>query len=152
MKTKELFKLVLIGASLMGITSAYAQDAANDQADVWTAIEGEWDAQEKGEKNWADELLTEDFTGWSKNSPAPRSRSSTKMWNRVNDMMGEMVAHELYPLSIVVHGDVAIAHYLYRSAFKSKEGDIEMANGRYTDILVRTENGWKFLSWHGGKD
>lgn len=152
MKTKELFKLVLVGASLMGITSAYAQDAANDQADVWTAIEGEWDAQEKGEKNWADELLTEDFTGWSKNSPAPRSRSSIKMWNRVNDMMGEMVAHELYPLSIVVHGDVAIAHYLYRSAFKSKEGDIEMANGRYTDILVRSEDGWKFLAWHGGKD
>ena len=37
-------------------------------------------------------------------------------------------------------------------AFKDKEGEIEMTNGRYTDILVRTEDGWKFIAWHGGED
>ena len=66
--------------------------------------------------------------------------------------MGRIVRYELYPLSITVHGDVAVAHYLYSTAFKSKEGDIEMANGRYTDVLVRTEEGWKFFAWHGGDD
>jgi ketosteroid isomerase-like protein len=65
--------------------------------------------------------------------------------------MGRLLKYELYPLSITVHGDVAIAHYLYSSAFKSKKGDIEMSNGRYTDTLVRTEDGWKFIAWHGGK-
>jgi hypothetical protein len=152
MKSKSLLKLVLIGALSMGCTSAFAQGTADDQADVWTVIEGEWDSQEKGEDKWPEELLTDDFTGWWKNSPAPRSKASTKMWNRVNEMTGSMVAHELYPLSIVVHGDVAVAHYLYRSAFKSTDGDIEMGNGRYTDILVRTDDGWKFLAWHGGRD
>ncbi|TFG40400.1 MAG: nuclear transport factor 2 family protein [Chromatiales bacterium] len=152
MKTKGMLKLVLTGVLLMGFTSVFAQGSANDQADVWSVIEGEWDSQEKGDENWADRLLTDDFTGWWNNSPAPRSKSSTKMWNRVNQMTGKMVAHELYPLSIVVHGDVAVAHYLYRSAFQTKDDGVEMSNGRYTDVLVKTDDGWKFLTWHGGKD
>jgi ketosteroid isomerase-like protein len=67
-------------------------------------------------------------------------------------MTGKMIAHELYPLSIVVRGDVAVAHYLYSSATRLTDENIEVGNGRYTDVLVRTEDGWKFLSWHGGKD
>lgn len=152
MKSKELLKLVLIGVCMMGFTSANAQVSANDQADAWTVIEEQWDAQEDGEGDWADTLLTDDFTGWRKESPSPRSKSSLKLWNRVNDMLGKMVAHELYPLSIVVNGDVAVAHYLYRSAFQSKDGAVELRNGRYTDVLVRTDDGWKFLAWHGGAD
>jgi hypothetical protein len=38
------------------------------------------------------------------------------------------------------------------SAYKDKKGDVEVSNGRYSDILVRVEDGWKFLSWHGGDD
>ncbi len=152
MKTKDLLKLVLIGVCLTGFTSAYAQTSANDQTDAWTVIEEQWDAQEDDDEDWADALLTDDFTGWVKESPAPRSKSSLKLWDRVSDMQGKMVAHELYPLSIVVNGDVAVAHYLYRGAFESKAGSLELRNGRYTDILVRTDDGWKFLAWHGGAD
>ena len=41
---------------------------------------------------------------------------------------------------------------MYSSAFRDKDGDVEMSNGRFSDVLVRTEDGWKFLSWHGGDD
>ena len=136
----------------MACSLAFAQEAANDQADVWLVIEDQWNADEKGDKKWPDRLITDDFSGWEKDSPAPRSKTSTKMWDRFGDELGKMVAHELYPLSIVVHGDVAIAHYLYSSAYQPKDGDIEMTNGRFSDVLVRTESGWKFLAWHGGDD
>jgi len=129
-----------------------AASAADDHADVWATVEDQWDADAKGDKKWADRMLTEDFSGWGKNSPAPRSKSSTKMWDRFNDEQGNIVAHELYPLAIVVNGDVAVAHYLYSSAFRSKDDEIEMNSGRYTDILVRTADGWRFLAWHGGDD
>ena len=152
MNTKQAFKLVLTSVFLLSLTSAYAQESADDSANVWSVIEEEWNADEKGDKKWPDRLLTDDFSGWGKDSPAPRSKSSTKMWDRFSDELGEMLAHELYPLSIVVHGDVAVAHYLYSSAFQSKDGDIEMSNGRYTDVLVRSDDGWKFLAWHGGDD
>ena len=55
-------------------------------------------------------------------------------------------------LAIVVHRDVAIAHYLYTNAEEDKEGAVEVSNGRYTDVLVRGADGWKFIAWHGGKD
>jgi len=152
MKTTRKFGLVLAGALLLGSGAAFAQDAANDQADVWSVIEEEWNADEKGDKSWPDRLLTDDFSGWSKDSPAPRSKSSTKMWDRFSVEMGKMVAHELYPLSIVVNGDVAVAHYVYSSAYHPKGGEIEMSNGRFTDVLVRTDEGWKFLAWAGGDD
>ena len=142
--------LTLIGTLLF--PAAMAQDATDDEADVLLTIEREWEAAQKGDQKAIDNMLTIDFMGWEKTSPAPRSKRSNANWRRFSEQMGRIVRYELYPLSITVHGDVAVAHYLYSTAFKSKEGDIEMANGRYTDVLVRTEEGWKFFAWHGGDD
>jgi len=131
---------------------AMGQEALDDQADVWSVIEGQWEADENGDDDWMDELLTEKFSGWAKSSPAPRSKSSTINWDRFNDDQGRMVQHELYPLAIVIEGDLAVAHYLYTSAYEDKDDNVELNNGRYTDILVRTDDGWKFIAWHGGDD
>ena len=145
-----------VAAVFFAATLSWAQDdagaGAEDRADVWTTVELQWNLQEKGDKNWPDDLLHDDFSGWGKSSPAPRGKVSTRMWNRFNIEINEMLAHELYPLSIVVSGDVGIAHYLYSSASKDKDGKIETVNGRYTDILIRTADGWKFIAWHGGDD
>jgi ketosteroid isomerase-like protein len=147
---KLKFTVTTLFLTLSG--TAIAQDAQDDQADVWATIEGQWVAEEKGDEEWMMNLLVPEFSGWGKNSPAPRSKSSTIMWDRFSDEQGEMVAHELYPLAIVVDGDVAIAHYLYTSASENKDDDVETSNGRYTDILVRRDDGWKFIAWHGGDD
>lgn len=142
--------LFLLGPLLF--SAALAQEPANDEADVLLAIEREWAAARKGDQDKVDDMLTQDFMGWGKSSPAPRTKRSNSQWRRFNEQMGRVVRYELYPLSITVRGDVAIAHYLYSTAFKKKDGEIEMSNGRYTDVLVRTEDGWKFLAWHGGDD
>ena len=152
MKLSESLRLFFISILLLGCTASFAQESNDDQADVWAVIEDQWNANEKGDKKWPDTKLTDDFSGWGNSSPAPRDRSSTKMWDRVDDQNSKGIAHELYPLSIVVHGDVAVAHYLYTNATESKDGERNTANGRYTDVLVRTEDGWKFLAWHGGDD
>ncbi|MDJ0711426.1 MAG: nuclear transport factor 2 family protein [Woeseiaceae bacterium] len=131
---------------------ANAQDTSDDEANVLLIIERVWDADQKGDQDHVDELLTNNFMGWAKNSPAPRSKNSTSAWARFGEQMGRMERYELYPLSITVEGDVAVAHYLYSVAYKPKGGDIELSNGRYTDILVRTDDGWKFIAWHGGDD
>jgi len=149
---RNTLKLLLTSVFLLSFASAFSQESADDSVDVWSVIEQEWHADEEGDRAWPDRLLTENFSGWGYDSPAPRSKTSTKMWDRFSEQLGKMVAHELYPLSIVVHNDVAVAHYLYSSAFKSKDGEIEVSNGRYTDVLVRTDEGWRFLTWHGGDD
>ena len=152
MNKNVLLRIALIGVSLFSFGLLQAQEASDDTADVWSAVEAAWEADEKDDKRWVDQMLTDDFAGWSKTSPAPRSKSSTQMWDRFAEQQGKSVAHELYPLSIIVHGDIAVAHYLYTNAYKDKEGEVEISNGRYSDILVRSEDGWKFIAWHGGDD
>lgn len=149
-------KAILASGFLLVFSTAYgqddAQDTLGDEAAVWALVEEQWNSDEKGDRDWPDNLLADDFSGWNRNAPVPRDKSSIKMWDRFNDQTGKMVAHELYPYTIVIHGDVAVAQYLYSSAFKSKDGDISKSNGRYTDVMIRTEDGWKFLAWHGGDD
>jgi hypothetical protein len=152
MRTIDKLKLTLFSVILTAFGSAAAQDTLDDQADVWATVEEQWASDEKGEKKWIDRLLADDFSGWGNNSPAPRNKSSTRMWDRFNDEQGNTVMHELYPLAIVVHDDVAVAHYLYSSAYEDKEGKVKMNEGRYSDVLIRTDDGWKFIAWHGGDD
>lgn len=132
--------------------TAIAQGEADDEADVILTIEEQWEAEEKGDTDWVDEKLVREFSAWPKNSPAPRSQSSTRMWNRFEDTQGETIEHELYFQNIVVRGDIAVAHYFYTNAFKNNDDEVKVSNGRYTDVLVRTEDGWKFIAWHGGDD
>lgn len=156
MNLHNMLRLVISGIFLLGSATVFAQldEQVSDQADVWAQIEQQWNSVEKNDSKWIDSMLTEDFSGWGRGSPAPRNKASTKMWTRFNNEISQMVAHELYPLSIVVHDNVAVAHYLYSSATKqkTKDGKIETTNGRYTDILVRTADGWKFIAWSGGSD
>jgi ketosteroid isomerase-like protein len=144
---------VLFGLLIsMCLPQAFAQDIRDDEADVLLTIEREWEASLKGDHDEVDRMLADEFMGWSKTSPAPRTKSSSSKWRRFEESMGRVLRYELYPLSITVSGDVAVAHYLYTQAYKPKNGEVEVSNGRYTDVLIRDENGWKFLAWHGGDD
>lgn len=143
----RLFLALIVFAS----ASANAQDpTADDQVAVWAVIERVWAADNKGDDDWIDDMLTTDFVGWPYESPAPRTRASTALWSEFDHRRQKPLTYELYPLSIVVHGDTAIAHYLYTQAAKTDDGRMVTGNGRYTDVLVRDRGEWKFLSWHGG--
>jgi len=132
--------------------SVQAQGSSDDQAAVWAAVERIWAAEESGDLSWVDSMLSADFMGWPASSPAPRSKASTRMWARFDAEQHKGLAHELYPLSIVVHGDMAVVHYLYAVAVQTRDKQTVTSNGRYTDVLVRDGSGWKFMSWHGGDD
>lgn len=146
----------LVCVFLLASGNATAQeseyDPTDDQAAVWAAVERVWQASESGDPDWIETMLSADFMGWPKSSPAPRSKASVRMWSSFEREQGSGVAHELYPLSIVVHGDMAVVHYLYTNAVETRDKKREITNGRYTDVLVRDEGSWKFISWHGGDD
>jgi ketosteroid isomerase-like protein len=148
---------ILAAMLLLTSGNAVAQDTADDQAAddhaaVWSAVEAIWAAEENGDNKWVEEMLSADFVGWPNNSPAPRSKSSIRMWNNFDQGQTSGLTHELYPLSIVVHGDMAVVHYLYTNAVQTKDKKANVSSGRYTDVLVRDDGAWKFISWHGGDD
>ena len=143
--------IVTLGLLIAG-GPTFAQGSADDQAAVWAAVEEIWEAAERGDNEWVETMLSGDFMGWPNSSPAPRSKASTRMWARFESDQNKGLAHELYPLSIVVHGDMAVVHYLYSQAYQNRSKETISTTGRYTDILVRDGTVWKFISWHGGDD
>jgi ketosteroid isomerase-like protein len=170
MSLKHDFGPAFLAAFLFAAGTAPAQDAAtgemtadeapaaevpqttDDYVEVWSVIEGQWDAVQRGDRRWVEQLLSADFKGWPKSSPAPRDRASTRMWNEFGSKQTKGLAHELYPLATVIHGNTAVAHYLYTNAVENTDGETEVTNGRYTDVLVRVDGQWKFIAWHGGDD
>ena len=154
MKTLKL--LAACYALLLGGTALAQEEPAapivSDDSAVWSVIERAWRAEREGNTRWIETLLSADFVGWTNDAPAPRDKSSTRLWETFNSKQVNLLEYELYPLSIIVHGDTAIAHYLYSSAIQPRGQDVESASGRFTDVLVRSADGWKFLAWHGGDD
>ncbi len=155
--TRNLLRVVLATLALIALP-AHAQDQETpaprvaDDAAVWSVIERAWRSERENDSDWVNELLSADFVGWSHDSPAPRDKSSTRQWTQYNSKQDKLLEYELYPLSIVVHGDTAIAHYLFASVMQIRGESPRQLTGRYTDVLVRTANGWRFLAWHGGPD
>lgn len=147
----KLATTVMLGLCA-AVSVAFAQGDGTDEAAVWAVVERQWRADQRGDDGWVDELLSADFVGWPKDSPAPRNRTSTRLWAEFNSRRSETLEYELYPLSILVHGDMAVAHYLFTTATREGEDDVEVRNGRYTDVLVRVDTEWKFIAWHGGYD
>jgi ketosteroid isomerase-like protein len=145
-------KLLLALVCTLVSSTAFTQEIRDDEADVLLTIERAWEANRKGDHDDFDDMLADNFMGWSKSSPAPRGKTSTSRWHRLNDEIGRLLRYELYPLWITVQDDTAVAHYLYSVAVKNKDGEIKMSNGRYSDVLMRSDDGWKFVAWHGGKD
>lgn len=147
MQKLSAFLALLLCTFLIASGAAVAQEASDDP---WFVVEAQWSAEEQGDDDWVDRFLADDFVGWGKESPAPRSKRSTAMWDRISDKQSRMVAHELYLQALIVHDEVAVAHYLYSAAYEDDDGGVETRNGRFTDVLVRTADGWKFIAWHGG--
>ena len=139
-------------AEMVPAPTAVEQQAADDYVAVWSVIEQQWEASQEGDRRWVEELLAADFVGWPKNAPAPRDKGSTRLWNEFGSKQFKGLTHELYGLSTVIHGNMAVVHYLYTNATENNDGETEVVNGRYTDVLVRVDGEWKFIAWHGGAD
>lgn len=146
------FTKLLFAVFLFAIAPVAVAQTSNDETNVWSTVEQQWRAERQGDLEWVETLLSGDFVGWPLSSPAPRNKTSTRLWNEFDTKQSELLQFELYPQSIVVHGDMAVVHYLYSSASKPRGGDIVRNTGRYTDVLVRDGEQWKFIAWHGGND
>ncbi|MEM7431837.1 MAG: nuclear transport factor 2 family protein [Pseudomonadota bacterium] len=152
MKTLATFAATALCLTLALSNVTYAQDALDDESNLLTIINDQWAAEQDGDDDAIRDMLHRDFYGWTSRSPVPQDRRSTLKWSDVQREIGRVVSFEIFPLNIIVSGDTAVVHYYYTTAFKNKDGKTEVTNGRYTDVLVRSDESWKFLAWSGGSD
>lgn len=141
---------LLAAVALTSASQARAQEWSEAQLEVWDAIHAEWAAAMEKDRARFGTMFHESFEGWSAENPAPRDLEATAKWSRLEETT--TLAYELHPLAIVVAGETAVAHYLWSDLSEDAGGERETTHGRYTDVLVRDGDRWKFLAWQGGAD
>lgn len=139
---------LLAAAATTLAAEARAQSWSDAQLEAWEFIQSEWQASMDEDASRYDLMFHDAFQGWDAENPAPRGLASTRRWSDLNQ--ATTLAFELHPLAIVVTGNTAVAHYVWSEMSEDADGERETTHGRYTDVLVRGQDGWRFLAWQGG--
>ena len=132
--------------------TAGAQTWNPEQQEVWKLEELQWKMSKDKDLSWIEKMVHPNMTFWENGQPVPQNKSSLQRWNRYISGNGEVLEQELYPLSIVITGNIAVVQYHYQQARENLKKEREMVFGRYTDILIKEGNRWLFIAWSGGDD
>ena len=147
-----VFVLVAAGVILCGVpTNVTCGERWSDaQKEVWAAIETCTDHYMKGNIEAALACNHDDFSGWLYTEPVPRTKEYGKKIDAYMLKTRTTLAYELRPIDIKVYGNVGIAHYYFVQITKGPEGKEVTEQGRWTDILLKQDDGWVWVADHGG--
>ena len=133
-------------------SAASAQTWSTEQKEVWKVEDLQWQMSKDKDATWMDKLVHPNLSYWDNDQVAPRTQTSLKHWDRYSNSNGTTLEQEIYPISMTITGNIAVAQYRYTAARENYKKERETVSGRYTDILIKDGGQWKFLAWAGGDD
>ncbi len=143
---KNLFVVLLLIIPL----SAQAQEWTTEQMEVWNRIVS---CQQLEDVDAYLACHHKDYVGWWSDDPVPIHFSnetkklffeSAKKQGRLNQL------NELKPLHIMIHGNVAIVHYMLMETISRFDEPLEVNWINWTDILLKEGGQWYWIADHGG--
>lgn len=149
MKMPWLLPATLLLAFAGGVA---AQDWSPEQKEVWQFEETQWKMAAAKDLSWIDTMVHPNLSYWETDQPLPQNKDSLQRWNRYSSANNTVLEQELYPISIVITGNIAVVNYRFIQARENARKEREMVTGRYADILLKDGGKWKFISWSGGED
>ena len=152
MSLKNLCAVAAVGAFLLGATVASAQTWSVEQKEVWQFELSQWKKGMEKDLTWVEEMVHPNALVWSKNMPGPRNKASFNRWVRYDSANTTTLQQELFPLGIVVQGNMAVVHYRYQEARENTKKERKTVTGRFTDVLIKEGGRWMFITWAGGDD
>ena len=146
------FFLVLLFIVLAAAGAASAQTLTPEQQEIWRFEEQQWKMAADKDLTWIDKMVHPNVSFWDTDQPAPRHKGSLARWSRYSSTNTTVLEQELFPISVTITGNIAVAQYRYQVARENYKKDRETVTGRYTDVLVKEGGRWLFLAWAGGDD
>jgi ketosteroid isomerase-like protein len=147
-------KLCLAIAVLLLLPSAcvFSQEWSAAQKDVWKSVEAYTAlGVEKNLEGFLEYFHT-DYCGWQYGDAMPTDKACVrKFLERTSWKTNKVLYHDIKPIAIKIHGDVAFVHYYYTMITKDVEGKEKSSSGRWTDILMKQGNKWVMIGDHGGQ-
>ena len=133
-------------------TLSFAQTWNAEQQEVWKLEEQQWQMAKDKDLSWIDKMVHSNISYWDVDQPAPQNKASLQRWNRYNNSNATVLEQELFPISMTITGNIAVAQYRYSVARENYKKERETVTGRYTDVLVKEGGRWLFVAWAGGDD
>jgi ketosteroid isomerase-like protein len=139
----------------MGMTALLAHSAAGQewspaQREVWEAVEALWAASESGSAAAWSATISDDYRGMSVNEAGPTTKAQGRAWRQHYVTTRTTRARTLIPLSIDIHGDVAIVFYGYQLIMETDAEGETFESGRWMDVYRNTDGRWLLIADYGG--
>jgi len=144
------FSVSLVLCAMTGVVSAQA--LSSDQQEVWKVEHQQWQMTKEKDISWIDKLLHSNMQFWETGAQMPRNFESLKHWGRYDADSETVLEYEIFPISVTITGNVAVAEYHYMLARENYKKDRETVTGHYQDVLVKEGGRWLFIAWAGGED
>jgi ketosteroid isomerase-like protein len=144
--------LLLPLALALVASAASAQTWSADQQELWKLEELQWKMSADKDLTWIDKMVHPNISYWGNDQVAPQNKASLIRWNRYTSGNSTVKEQELFPISMTITGNVAVAQYRYTVASEDYKKEKATVSGRYTDIFLKDGGQWKFIAWAGGDD
>jgi hypothetical protein len=152
MSMRKVIAVVVFVVLVATTGTASAQTWSPEQQELWKLEELQWQMAKDKDMSWIDKMVHPNLSYWDTDQSAPQDKASLTRWNRYNNANSTVLEQELFPISMTITGNVAVAQYRYRIARENYKKDRETVSGRYTDVFVKEGGRWLFIAWAGGDD
>jgi Domain of unknown function (DUF4440) len=151
--THRLSSAVLALSGLAALAGpASAQTWTSDQKEVWAFEEQQWQMSKDHDSTWIEKMVHPNVKYWDNGQAMPQDKASLTRWNRYTSADQDVLEQELFPVSMTITGNLAVAQYYYQTARENYKKERETVHGHYTDILLKENGKWSFIAWAGGED
>ena len=149
---KKLLRILAVSLACGAFAgTAAARNWSPEQQEVWALEQQQWKMSAAKDMSWIDSMVHPNMRFWETGDPMPRDKASLKHWSRYDIENSTMLQHELFPISVTVTGNVAVAMYHYREARENSKKEREIVIGQCTDVLMKGNGRWMFITWNGGQ-
>jgi ketosteroid isomerase-like protein len=132
---------------LLLTTTAFGQNSAKDEAQVWQLEKAYWEYVKANDLEKYRALWHENFVGWPLVSPAPLRKDHITDWIIANTSKGTTLqSYSIEQLAIQVTGDIAINHYRISVIWSDSAGaEVRTDRLRITHTWIRTHGAWQII-------
>ena len=132
--------------------AAYAAEWSPEQQEIWKFEQKQWAMAKAKDTSWVDTMVHPNMRYWETGAPMPRDKASLKHWSRFDADSSTTLEQELFPIAATITGNVAVVQYYYMVASENYKKERETVTGHYTDVLIKENGNWMFITWSGGQD
>jgi len=146
----RIISIIVICLALFLFGGVFAQQWSDAEKEVWKNVETYWDLAAKGDTEGFLSYFHGDFSGWINTAELPHDRATREKFIRFYNPKTKTLLYNIEPLTIKIHGNVAIVHYIYMEVSKYQDEKEQSEQGRWTDILMKQDGKWVMIGDHGG--